>query len=106
MVRVSAVLCLALAAGAEAAPRKGPFTTVGAHVKLNVPKVITGRVGGAQAAAAAAAKGKATAAVAAAGAAAKPAAMEVNPALKLIIGAGGIYGAFMYYGLLQERVFR
>lgn len=26
--------------------------------------------------------------------------------LKLVIGAGGIYGAFMYYGLLQEDVFK
>mmetsp|Transcript_21301 Transcript_21301/g.43699 ORF Transcript_21301/g.43699 Transcript_21301/m.43699 type:complete len:324 (+) Transcript_21301:873-1844(+) len=28
------------------------------------------------------------------------------PAIKLIIGAGGIYGAFLYYGSLQEDVFR
>ena len=27
------------------------------------------------------------------------------PALKLIIGAGGIYAAFLYYGTLQEDVF-
>ena len=26
-------------------------------------------------------------------------------ALKLIIGAGGIYAAFLYYGTLQEAVF-
>mmetsp|Transcript_11302 Transcript_11302/g.22565 ORF Transcript_11302/g.22565 Transcript_11302/m.22565 type:complete len:398 (-) Transcript_11302:1208-2401(-) len=28
------------------------------------------------------------------------------PAAKLLIGAGGIYGAFLYYGSLQEDVFR
>ncbi|KAL7486969.1 hypothetical protein ACHAW6_012565 [Cyclotella cf. meneghiniana] len=28
------------------------------------------------------------------------------PAIKLLIGAGGIYGAFLYYGSLQEDVFR
>lgn len=28
------------------------------------------------------------------------------PAVKLLIGAGGIYGAFLYYGSLQEDVFR
>uniref|UniRef100_A0A7S2EHY8 Sugar phosphate transporter domain-containing protein n=1 Tax=Trieres chinensis TaxID=1514140 RepID=A0A7S2EHY8_TRICV len=32
--------------------------------------------------------------------------VELPPAVKLIIGAGGIYGAFLYYGSLQEDVFR
>ena len=31
---------------------------------------------------------------------------EFPAAIKLMIGAGGIYAAFMYYGLLQEKVFR
>jgi solute carrier family 35 (UDP-galactose transporter), member B1 len=31
---------------------------------------------------------------------------ETPDMLKLIIGAGGIYGAFLYYGSLQEDVFR
>ena len=30
----------------------------------------------------------------------------IPPAIKLLIGAGGIYGAFLYYGSLQEDVFR
>ena len=30
----------------------------------------------------------------------------IPDSLKLIIGAGGIYGAFLYYGSLQEDVFR
>jgi len=30
---------------------------------------------------------------------------ELPPVAKLMIGAGGIYAAFMYYGLLQEGVF-
>lgn len=30
----------------------------------------------------------------------------LSDSLKLIIGAGGIYGAFLYYGSLQEDVFR
>lgn len=33
-------------------------------------------------------------------------AQPLPDALKLIIGAGGIYGAFLYYGSLQEDVFR
>jgi UDP-galactose transporter B1 len=32
-------------------------------------------------------------------------AMELPSSLKLLIGAGGIYGAFLYYGTLQEDVF-
>ena len=31
---------------------------------------------------------------------------EFGSFLKLIIGAGGIYGAFLYYGTLQEDVFK
>jgi hypothetical protein len=31
---------------------------------------------------------------------------QIPPAVKLLIGAGGIYGAFLYYGTLQEDVFR
>ncbi len=31
--------------------------------------------------------------------------VAVPQALKLIIGAGGIYAAFLYYGTLQEDVF-
>lgn len=31
---------------------------------------------------------------------------KIPSALKLVIGAGGIYGAFLYYGTLQEDVFR
>ena len=31
--------------------------------------------------------------------------IQLPAALKLIIGAGGIYGAFLYYGTLQEDVF-
>jgi len=31
---------------------------------------------------------------------------DLSDALKLLIGAGGIYGAFLYYGSLQEDVFR
>jgi len=31
---------------------------------------------------------------------------ELPPAAKLVIGAGGIYAAFLYYGSLQEDVFR
>jgi hypothetical protein len=30
---------------------------------------------------------------------------ELPKALKLLIGAGGIYAAFLYYGTLQEDVF-
>jgi hypothetical protein len=30
----------------------------------------------------------------------------ISDGLKLLIGAGGIYGAFLYYGSLQEDVFR
>jgi hypothetical protein len=30
---------------------------------------------------------------------------ELPPAVKLLIGAGGIYAAFLYYGTLQEDVF-
>jgi solute carrier family 35 (UDP-galactose transporter), member B1 len=37
--------------------------------------------------------------------AAKPAA-ALPDSIKLLIGAGGIYGAFLYYGSLQEDVFR
>jgi len=32
-------------------------------------------------------------------------ALGLPPAVKLIIGAGGIYAAFLYYGTLQEEVF-
>jgi len=35
----------------------------------------------------------------------QPAAASTSDALKLLIGAGGIYGAFLYYGALQEDVF-
>jgi UDP-galactose transporter B1 len=38
--------------------------------------------------------------------AAKPAATGMPYTVKLLIGAGGIYGAFLYYGSLQEDVFR
>lgn len=31
--------------------------------------------------------------------------VQIPQALKLIIGAGGIYSAFLYYGTLQEDVF-
>ena len=31
--------------------------------------------------------------------------MELPSSIKLLIGAGGIYGAFLYYGTLQEDVF-
>ena len=31
---------------------------------------------------------------------------ELPSSIKLLIGAGGIYGAFLYYGYLQEDVFR
>jgi UDP-galactose transporter B1 len=34
------------------------------------------------------------------------AAPGMNDSMKLMIGAGGIYGAFLYYGSLQEDVFR
>lgn len=34
----------------------------------------------------------------------KPA-VAVPKSLKLLVGAGGIYGAFLYYGKLQEEVF-
>jgi hypothetical protein len=34
-----------------------------------------------------------------------PPAIEIPSALKLVIGAGGIYSAFLYYGTLQEDVF-
>ncbi|GMI30587.1 hypothetical protein TeGR_g2131 [Tetraparma gracilis] len=34
------------------------------------------------------------------------AAVATPPGLKLLIGAGGIYAAFLYYGSLQEDVFR
>ncbi|GKY96539.1 hypothetical protein MPSEU_000613400 [Mayamaea pseudoterrestris] len=37
---------------------------------------------------------------------AKPVAVGLPDAAKLLIGAGGIYGAFLYYGSLQEDVFR
>jgi len=37
--------------------------------------------------------------------AAKPV-IATSDSLKLLIGAGGIYGAFLYYGSLQEDVFR
>ena len=37
--------------------------------------------------------------------AAKPV-IATSDSLKLLIGAGGIYGAFLYYGSLQEHVFR
>jgi hypothetical protein len=30
---------------------------------------------------------------------------DIPDGLKLVIGAGGIYGAFLYYGTLQEDVF-
>ena len=31
--------------------------------------------------------------------------LKVGSYLKLLIGAGGIYGAFLYHGTLQEGVF-
>ena len=31
---------------------------------------------------------------------------RVGDSLKLLFGAGGIYAAFLYYGSLQEDVFR
>lgn len=31
--------------------------------------------------------------------------LEIPKAVKLLIGAGGIYSAFLYYGTLQEDVF-
>jgi solute carrier family 35 (UDP-galactose transporter), member B1 len=31
--------------------------------------------------------------------------VSIPPAVKLLLGAGGIYGAFLYYGTLQEDVF-
>jgi hypothetical protein len=34
-----------------------------------------------------------------------PAGLQLPDAAKLIIGAGGIYAAFLYYGTLQEDVF-
>lgn len=37
--------------------------------------------------------------------AAAPAGFQIPQALKLLIGAGGIYSAFLYYGTLQEDVF-
>lgn len=30
---------------------------------------------------------------------------QIPAALKIVIGAGGIYAAFLYYGALQEDVF-
>ena len=33
-------------------------------------------------------------------------AVGLPDSMKLLIGAGGIYGAFLYYGSLQEDVFR
>jgi len=39
------------------------------------------------------------------GVTAKPAKVEIPNVLKLLIGAGGIYAAFLYYGTLQEDVF-
>ena len=33
-------------------------------------------------------------------------AVQIPDGIKLIIGAGGIYGAFLYYGTLQEDVFK
>lgn len=38
--------------------------------------------------------------------AAKPAVAGMPDTVKLLLGAGGIYGAFLYYGSLQEDVFR
>lgn len=35
----------------------------------------------------------------------KSAGVAIPSALKLVIGAGGIYAAFLYYGALQEDVF-
>jgi UDP-galactose transporter B1 len=35
----------------------------------------------------------------------KSSGFQVPPALKIVIGAGGIYAAFLYYGALQEDVF-
>ena len=34
-----------------------------------------------------------------------PKAVELPAFIKLLIGAGGIYAAFLYYGTLQEDVF-
>jgi hypothetical protein len=48
---------------------------------------------------------KTNARVAASATAAKPSA-GLPKGLKLLIGAGGIYSAFLYYGTLQEDVFR
>ena len=31
--------------------------------------------------------------------------VQLPDSMKLLIGAGGIYGAFLYYGTLQEDVF-
>ena len=39
-------------------------------------------------------------------AAAPTTAVQLPDGLKLLIGAGGIYAAFLYYGSLQEDVFR
>jgi hypothetical protein len=36
---------------------------------------------------------------------AKPASPPLSNAFKLLIGAGGIYASFLYYGSLQEDVF-
>lgn len=38
-------------------------------------------------------------------AAAPAAAVQIPKIVKLLIGAGGIYSAFLYYGTLQEDVF-
>lgn len=35
----------------------------------------------------------------------KASGVKIPSSLKLIIGAGGIYAAFLYYGALQEDVF-
>lgn len=37
--------------------------------------------------------------------AAPSATYSLPPAVKMIIGAGGIYASFLYYGTLQEEVF-
>lgn len=117
--KLIAALALASSAAVEAAPGKSPFT-VAAHVKLRPSKVMP-KLGGRESATACAScpalscspvrggrtVGTAGMAVAPAAAGDAPKAFfDLPPGAKLVFGGAGIYGAFMYYGLLQERVFK
>lgn len=101
-LKVSVVLVAALFAAAEGAPGASRVPAASSILAGKSPVV---RRSAAAKVVSEAMGSKAVTKAGRGGAAAAVIAGEWPPAIKLLFGVGGIYGAFMYYGLLQERVF-